>query len=86
LGYGAIRHEAPAEKEVNEGGNVVTKSYNDTHYSSGVMLNGFGGAAFCLTSSCSLALQAEVDYTATISVENSNYAHFDFLLGFAGTF
>ncbi len=86
LGYGAIRHEAPAEKQVSENSTMVTKTFNDTNYSSGVMLNGFGGAAFCLTSGCGISLKAEVNYTATISVDDSNYAHFDFLFGFMGSF
>ncbi|MDA3862712.1 MAG: hypothetical protein PF689_02475 [Deltaproteobacteria bacterium] len=77
MGGGRLRHEVPAEKENN---NTITEK-KDTHFSSGTMLNAFGGAMLCLTNNCSFSLQAEVDYTATISVENSNYAHFDFLFG-----
>ncbi|MGM0597881.1 MAG: hypothetical protein ACQES9_12675 [Myxococcota bacterium] len=78
MGGGRLRHEVPAEKENSD--NTVTEK-KDTHFSSGTMLNAFGGAMLCMNSSCSFSLQAEIDYTATISVENSNYAHFDFLLG-----
>ncbi|MBN2723808.1 MAG: hypothetical protein JXR95_07040 [Deltaproteobacteria bacterium] len=72
MGGGNMRHQVPAGPE-----------YNDTHFSSGLMLNGHGGAMLCLTSSCSFNLQFEVDYTASFSMEDGNSMpmHLDFILG-----
>jgi len=81
LGGGRLRHAAPAA--VDEGNSV--KEYADTHFSSGTMFNGYGGAQLCFTDSCGANLQFEVSYLATFSLEpgNSSYAHFDFILGFS---
>ncbi len=81
LGGGRLRHSAPAS--VDEGNSV--KEYADTHFSSGTMFNGYGGAQLCFTDSCGANLQFEVSYLATFSLEpgNTSYAHFDFILGFS---
>lgn len=81
LGGGRLRHSAPAAVVENN----QTKEYNDTHFSSGTLFNGYGGAQLCFTDSCSAALQAEVSYMASFSLESGNscWAHFDFILGFA---
>jgi hypothetical protein len=81
LGGGRLRHSAPAS--VDEGTSV--KEYADTHFSSGTMFNGYGGAQLCFTDSCGANLQFEVSYLATFSLEpgNTSYAHFDFILGFS---
>ncbi|MBU1220069.1 hypothetical protein KKF34_18355 [Myxococcota bacterium] len=74
MGGGNIRHQAPAES------NSVT--YDDTHYSSGIMLNLHGGAMMCLTAACTINLQLEADYTAAFSMAgNSIPAHLDFVFG-----
>ncbi len=81
LGGGRLRHSAPASVVENN----QTKEYQDTHFSSGTLFNGYGGAELCFTDSCSAALQAEISYLASFSLEpgNSCWAHFDFILGFA---
>lgn len=81
LGGGRLRHAAPASVVENN----QTREYQDTHFSSGTLFNGYGGAQLCFTDSCSAALQAEISYMASFSLEpgNSCWAHFDFILGFA---
>ncbi len=81
LGGGRLRHAAPASVEENNS----VKEYADTHFSSGTMFNGYGGAQLCFTDSCGANLQFEVSYLATFSLEpgNTSYAHFDFILGFS---
>ncbi|MBU1243533.1 hypothetical protein KKD52_18160 [Myxococcota bacterium] len=81
LGGGRLRHAAPASVTDNN----VTTEYNDTHFASGTMFNGYGGASLCFTESCGANLTFEISYLSTFSLEpgNSSYAHFDFILGFS---
>ncbi len=79
VGYGTIRHETPAKDESGT-------EFDDTHFAQGLLLNGLGGVNYCFTSGCGLAATFEVSYIATLSIEDPNYLHLDFLMGFTGTF